>query len=248
LCACAGWNWKRTETTKPKKSVGTGVVVVDKGIILTNLHVVAGARLVRVVFADGLQSDAAVISVHPEQDLAVLQAKTIQTIYRGHLQSTGTLHWETRSLRGLPVRHRPVGVGRVVSGLGREYISPEGKRLLTNLIQFDRPPIRNSGGPLVTADGEMVGIVTAILNPTEQRVFIGIGFAVTMESAAAAVGLPPFRSVVKKCRDIWKIRSEPLRAFLSDGARALRDQKGRCRPDHFLERCWWLSWPRGICS
>jgi S1-C subfamily serine protease len=81
----------------------------------------------------------------------------------------------------------------VVSGLKREYQSPEGRRVLTNLIQFDAAANPgNSGGPLVTAAGEVVGIVTAILNPTEQRVFIGIGFAVTMESAAAAVGLPPF--------------------------------------------------------
>ena len=50
----------------------------------------------------------------------------------------------------------------------------------------------NSGGPLVTADGEVVGIVTGILNPVGQSVFIGIGFAVPIENAAAAVGIPPF--------------------------------------------------------
>ena len=50
----------------------------------------------------------------------------------------------------------------------------------------------NSGGPLVTMDGEVVGIVTAILNPSEQRVFIGIGFAVPIENAASAVGMHPF--------------------------------------------------------
>jgi S1-C subfamily serine protease len=44
----------------------------------------------------------------------------------------------------------------------------------------------------VTANGEVVGIVTAILNPTDQRFFVGIGFAVPIENAAAAVGVPPF--------------------------------------------------------
>jgi S1-C subfamily serine protease len=81
----------------------------------------------------------------------------------------------------------------VVSGLRREFISPEGKRLLTNLIQFDAAANPgSSGGPLVSAQGEVIGIVTAILNPTEQRFFVGVGFAVPIENAAAAAGLPPF--------------------------------------------------------
>jgi S1-C subfamily serine protease len=81
----------------------------------------------------------------------------------------------------------------VVSGLDREFRSPQGKRVLTNLIQFDAAANPgSSGGPLVTTDGEVVGIVTAILNPTEQRVFVGIGFAVPIESAASAAGLSPF--------------------------------------------------------
>ena len=80
-----------------------------------------------------------------------------------------------------------------MSGLRREYRSPEGKRVLTNLIQFDAAANPgNSGGPLVTADGEVVGIVTGILNPTSQRVFVGIGFAVPIENAASAFGTPPF--------------------------------------------------------
>ena len=65
--------------------------------------------------------------------------------------------------------------------------------VFTNLIQFDAAANPgNSGGPLVTMDGEVVGIVTAILNPSEQRTFIGIGFAVPIENAASAVGMPPF--------------------------------------------------------
>jgi S1-C subfamily serine protease len=100
---------------------------------------------------------------------------------------------DRRGRGGLSVRHRPIGiVGRGV-GLKREYRSAEGRRLLTNLIQFDAAANPgNSGGPLVTAEGEVVGIVTAILNPTRQRVFVGIGFAVPIENAASAVGTPPF--------------------------------------------------------
>jgi len=77
--------------------------------------------------------------------------------------------------------------------LRREFRSPEGKHVLTNLIQFDAAVNPgSSGGPLVTAQGEVIGIVTAILNPTDERFFVGIGFAVPIENAAAAVGVPPF--------------------------------------------------------
>jgi S1-C subfamily serine protease len=178
-----------------ERSVGTGVVVVDKGLILTNLHVVAGAKLLKVVFANGLESEAAVVALQPENDLAVLQAKTIpDDLAPANLGSTRDLTPGDHVIAvGFPFSIGPSVSAGVVSGLNREYRSPEGNRLLTRLIQFDAAANPgNSGGPLVNANGEVVGIVTAILNPTEQRVFIGIGFAVTMESAATAIGLPPF--------------------------------------------------------
>jgi S1-C subfamily serine protease len=178
-----------------ENKVGTGVVVVDKGLILTSLHVVDGVRLVRVVFADGFESEAELVGVQPENDLAVLQAKTIpDDLAPANLGSTRDLAVGDHVVAvGFPFGIGPSASAGVVSGLNREYRSPEGERLLTNLIQFDAAAnLGNSGGPLVNARGEVVGIVTAILNPTDQRVFIGIGFAVTVESAAAAMGLPPF--------------------------------------------------------
>jgi len=178
-----------------ERSIGTGVAIVDTGVILTNLHAVAGAKLVKVVFADGLESEAEIISMQPENDLAVLQAKTVpDDLVPATLRSAADLALGDRVVAvGFPFGIGPSVSYGVVSGLGREYVSEGGKRQLTNLIQFDAAANPgNSGGPLVTADGEVAGIVTAILNPTDQRVFIGIGFAVTMESAAAAIGLPPF--------------------------------------------------------
>ena len=84
-------------------------------------------------------------------------------------------------------------VSSEASGLKRQFRSPDGQQMLSNLIQFDAAANPgNSGGPLVTMDGEVVGIVAALLNPTEHRTFIGIGFAATIESAGAAVGIPPF--------------------------------------------------------
>jgi S1-C subfamily serine protease len=178
-----------------EKSVGTGVVIVDKGIILTNLHVVLGAKRVQVVFADGLESDATITGARPEHDLAVLQAQTIpDDLFAATMRSTADLALGDQVVAvGFPFGIGPSVTAGVVSGLRREFRSPEGKRLLTNLIQFDAAVNPgSSGGPLVTAEGEVVGIVTAILNPTDQRFFVGIGFAVPIENAAAAAGLPPF--------------------------------------------------------
>ncbi len=175
--------------------VGTGVVIVDKGVILTNLHVVIGAERIKVRFDDGTESEATVIGARPEHDLAVLQAKTVpDDLVSATLRSTADLAIGDQVVAvGYPFGIGPSATSGVVSGLKREYHSPEGKRILTNLIQFDAAANPgNSGGPLVTANGEVVGIVTGILNPTEQRVFIGIGFAVPIENAASAVGMSPF--------------------------------------------------------
>ena len=183
---------------KPERrgtGVGTGVVIVDKGIILTNLHVVLGADRIKVRFFDGMEADAVVIGMRPEHDLAVLQAKAVpDDLVSATLRSTADLAVGDQVIAvGFPFGIGPSASAGVVSGLKREYHSPEGKRILTNLIQFDAAANPgNSGGPLVTADGEVVGIVTGILNPTNQRVFIGIGFAVPIENAAAAVGMSPF--------------------------------------------------------
>jgi S1-C subfamily serine protease len=178
-----------------QSGVGTGVVILDKGVILTNIHVVAGADRIGVTFADGMESSAVVTGTRPEDDLAVLQATTVPDDLRAAtLQSTSGLSpGDHVTAVGFPFGIGPSVSSGVVSGLRREFRSPEGRRVLTNLIQFDAAANPgNSGGPLVNASGEVVGIVTGILNPTEQRVFVGIGFAVPIENAAAAVGVPPF--------------------------------------------------------
>jgi len=174
--------------------IGTGVVIVSTGVILTNLHVIDGADAIEVTFADGTESPADVVSTQPENDLAVLKARTVpDDLPAATLRSTADLSVGDEVVAvGFPFGIGPSASSGIVSGLRREYRS-EGNRVLTNLIQFDAAANPgNSGGPLVTADGEVVGIVTGIFNPTDQRVFIGIGFAVPIENAASAVGLSPF--------------------------------------------------------
>ena len=184
-----------TDGKPPPTATGTGVVIVDSGIILTNLHVVQGSRRIRVTFADGLESEAVVMGAQPEQDLAVLKATRLpDDLFPATMRSTADLQPGDQVVAvGFPFGIGPSASAGVVSGLKREYRSMSGERILSNLIQFDAAVNPgNSGGPLVTAEGEVVGIVTGLLNPTEQRVFVGIGFAVPIESAAAGAGLSPF--------------------------------------------------------
>jgi len=176
-----------------QRAVGSGVVIIDKGVILTNLHVVSGASRIMVTFFDGLESEAAIISTQPESDLAVLQARQIPDDLRAAtLRSSKALtEGEHVTAVGFPFGIGPSISAGVISGTGREYRAAESSRSLSNLIQFDAAANPgSSGGPLVNAAGEVVGIVTAIL--TTGGSFSGIAFAVPIETAAGAAGLPPF--------------------------------------------------------
>lgn len=176
-------------------SIGTGVVIQDNGTILTNLHVVDGAHRIRVQFHDGLVSDAQMLNADRSQDLAVIRAVRLpDDLQPATLRGTGDLRAGDHVVAvGFPFGIGPSVSSGVVSGLEREFRAPDGGHTLRHLIQFDAAANPgNSGGPLVTQRGEVVGIVTAILNPTPARTFIGIGFAVPIENAAAAVGMPPF--------------------------------------------------------
>ena len=178
-----------------ERSVGTGVVIVDKGIILTNLHVVQGAETIQLTFADGLTSTASITGSQPDNDLAVLQAHKIpDDMIAATMRSTADLRPGDQVMAvGYPFGIGPSASSGIVSGLKRNFRSPDGQQMMSNLIQFDAAANPgNSGGPLVTMDGEVVGIVTAIYNPNEQRTFVGIGFAVPIENAASAAGMPPF--------------------------------------------------------
>lgn len=177
------------------RSVGTGVVISDKGIILTNLHVVQGAQTIKLTFADGLESTASVTGMQPENDLAVLQAHKIpDDLMAATLRSTADLAPGDGVVAvGYPFGIGPSASSGVISGLKRSFRSPDGQQVITNLIQFDAAANPgNSGGPLVTMEGEVIGIVTAIYNPNGQRSFVGIGFAVPIENAVSAAGMHPF--------------------------------------------------------
>jgi len=178
-----------------ERGTGTGVVIMEDGTLLTNLHVVAGAEELRVTFFDGSETTASLAGAQPDNDLAVLKPKQIpDDLPPATLGASNRLAPGDEVVAvGFPFGIGPSVSAGVVSGLNREFKSEDGERPLKGLIQFDAAANPgNSGGPLVTMSGEVVGIVTAILNPTSARTFVGIGFAVTIESAGTAIGIPPF--------------------------------------------------------
>lgn len=187
-------NKKSPQGELQDSGVGSGVVISEEGVILTNLHVVQGAKRIQVTFADGLESEAVVIGVQPDNDLAVIKAKRLpDDLQPATLGSSQNLQPGDEVVAvGFPFGIGPSVSAGVVSGLNRSFGS-EGKTMMRGLIQADAAANPgNSGGPLINMAGEVVGIVTAILNPTSARTFIGIVFAATIESAGGGLGIPPF--------------------------------------------------------
>lgn len=175
--------------------LGSGVVINDNGAILTSLHVVAGASDIHLTFADGSQSSAQVTATQPENDIAVLSAdqppaQLIPAILGNpNAMQVGDEAFVIGNPFGL---YSSMSAG-VISGFDRSFQPPESDQRLQGLIQIDAAVNPgNSGGPLLNRFGQVVGIVVGIVNPTEQEVFIGIGFAVPIDVAGAAAGSPPY--------------------------------------------------------
>ena len=175
-------------------SSGSGVVIDDAGDILTALHVVQDAASLSVVFADGTESAAVIISEVAASDIAALRpANTPAQLTPATLGNPSGLRiGDDAIVVGNPFNlTRSLSTG-VISGLDRSVQVPNQNRSLTGLIQFDAAVNPgSSGGPLVNRDGEVIGIVTGLVNPTGQPAFSGVGFAVTIDTAASALGVPP---------------------------------------------------------
>ena len=139
-------------------------------------------------------SAATIATTQPQNDIAVLQPAQIPA------NLTPAVLGNPRSVQvgsDAYVLGSPFGLSGsmssgIVSGLNRSFQLPNGGPLLTGLIQVDAAVNPgSSGGPLVNRNGQVVGIVSALINPTNQGVFIGIGLAVPIDVAVGAAGLPP---------------------------------------------------------
>lgn len=170
---------------------GTGLVANADGTILTAYHVVKGATAIEVTFADGTTSPATVAAAEPKTDIATLTPAKLPTVLvpavLGGGAAVGDMVVAIGDQLGL-TRSTTTGV---VSGLDRG-VTTKDVGDLSGLIQFDAAVNPgSSGGPLVNARGETVGIVVALANPTDAGTFVGVGFAVPIGTAVGGDGPPP---------------------------------------------------------
>ena len=174
--------------------VGSGVIVTDAGDILTALHVVENATTITLTFADGSTSPGEIVAQEPENDIAVVHANlppaNLPPAVLGDPNiPIGSEAYVVGNPYGL---YGSISAG-VISGRGRTFKRPNRDTTISNLIQIDAAVNPgNSGGPLLNRDGYVVGIVVALVNPTDDDVFIGIGLAVPINAAGGAGGLPPY--------------------------------------------------------
>lgn len=162
--------------------LGSGFIFSSDGQILTNAHVVANARRIRVTLADGRVFDAGLVGAETDVDVAVLRIGAdhlpVAELGRAPLK-VGQLVIAVGNPYGL---NWTVTAG-VVSALGRTLDGPPGMRKMTNLIQTDTSiNPGNSGGPLVDSMGRVVGITTAMM-PLAQ----GLGFSIPLDTVKAAI-------------------------------------------------------------
>ena len=175
--------------------LGSGVIVSDAGDILTSLHVVENSSSIQVTFSDGTKSPGEVVATEPQNDIAVIRTtQPPATIAPAVLGNPGAVR-EGDEVFAIGNPFGLVGSmsAGVVSGLDRSFKRPNSDQVLHGLIQVDTAVNPgNSGGPLVDRDGRVIGIVAALVNPTEDDTFIGIGLAVPIDVAGGAAGLPPY--------------------------------------------------------
>jgi serine protease Do len=166
------------------EGAGTGVVLSEDGLVLTNAHVVEGSAGISVRLFDGSEHQASLVGSARDSDLAVIQVEGAEPLHAATLGSSGDLEVGEPVIaigNALNLGGQPSVTTGIVSAVDRTITSPQGS--LSGLIQTDAAiNVGNSGGPLVDANGEVVGINTAILQDTEN-----LGFAIDVDSARPVI-------------------------------------------------------------
>ena len=174
------WDQPDDNTPQQSSSLGSGVIVSHDGYILTNHHVIEGADQIEVALSDGRTAKGRVVGSDPETDLAVIKidlAKNLPAITFGHAE-------QSRVGDIVLAIGNPFGVGQtvtmgIISALKRNHL---GLNTFENFIQTDAAiNPGNSGGALVDANGNLIGINSAIYSPNGGS--LGIGFAIPVSTA-----------------------------------------------------------------
>ena len=163
-------------------SLGTGVIVAADGTVLTANHVIADRSPISLVFSDGTRSTATVASADPKHDVATLAPATLQQpVVPATLGGAVQVGGEVVAI-GNPLGLTYSVSSGVVSALGRTATTNGGR--FPGLIQFDASVNPgSSGGPLLDAEGNVIGIVLSIADPGRDDAFAGIAFAVPIGTA-----------------------------------------------------------------
>ncbi len=176
----------RSPFGQPAEGSGSGIIIDERGLILTNYHVIADGDNLEVKFADGTAVSAQVVGRDPGNDLAVIQADIVgQELTVARLGDSDAVRVGDPVLAiGEPFNLEGTLTQGIVSALGRTYATGEGTRPIRNMIQTDAAVNPgNSGGPLLNCQGEVIGINTLLENPTGDRVNVGVAFAVAINTA-----------------------------------------------------------------
>jgi S1-C subfamily serine protease len=175
--------------------LGSGVVINTDGEVLTSLHVVTESTRIMVTFADGTEAEARIVATQPENDIAVLRPSRLpQVLVPAILGNPSAMNVGDEAYAvGHPFGLYASMTSGVISGFERTFRLQNSDQRLEGLIQIDAAVNPgNSGGPLLNRSGQVVGIVTGLANPTDESFFVGIGFAVPIDIAGGAAGLPPY--------------------------------------------------------